>query len=239
MVRVPRCWVSHSRGASGSSVPARAARFLCASPSSRGDARQIQRDGRLTEVDYLNGEIVRLAESLGTASLARPLLRGLAAAGYKVEVVGDLAAAESALSSGRWDAVLASRAFDGGEASSLTQRMRRAGRVMPVAAVGEQFSTAGPWRHTASASAGTCSFCCAVRWPDGRWQDAKHLGAPHPAEVTYSVCPTCTAEIEEAIAALRANRKPTTEVSGGFGLRGKWYTRHSPCILQPRGAQGP
>jgi hypothetical protein len=98
--------------------------------------------GRLTEVGYLNGEIVQLAESLGTASLARPLLRGLAAAGYKVGVVGDLAAAESALSSGRWDAVLASRAFDGGEASSLTQRMRRAGRVMPVAAVGEQFSTA-------------------------------------------------------------------------------------------------
>jgi DNA-binding response OmpR family regulator len=79
---------------------------------------------------------------ISTSSLAKPLLRGLAAAGHKVEVAADVTAAEAALSAGQWDAVLASRAFDGGEAWSLTQRMRRAGRVTPVAAVGEQFSTA-------------------------------------------------------------------------------------------------
>ncbi len=46
LVRVPRCRVSHSRGASGSSVPARAAPFRCVSPGSWSGARPFQHDGR-------------------------------------------------------------------------------------------------------------------------------------------------------------------------------------------------
>jgi hypothetical protein len=74
-----------------------------------------------------------------------------------------------------------------------------------------------PWRHTPMAEAGKCSFCCAVRWPDGTWQDAVALRAPHPETVAYAICPACAARVDEATSALRAKRKPKTSVTGGFG----------------------
>jgi hypothetical protein len=74
-----------------------------------------------------------------------------------------------------------------------------------------------PWRHTPGASAGKCSFCCSVQTNDKVWRAAEVLGEDHPTEVAYTICPACAGHVDEAISAVRANRKPRAPVTGGFG----------------------
>lgn len=81
-------------------------------------------------------------------------------------------------------------------------------------------SPRGPWRHDDAAEACKCSFCCAVRTGGTAWVAPEALAGPHPAEVALTLCPDCTARVDEAISALHDNREPVPTVTGGFGPDG-------------------
>lgn len=102
----------------------------------------------------------------------------------------------------------------------LTIQPMKDGRVLLVHDLrdAKTFATPhAPWRHTPDAEAGKCSFCCAVRGQDGQWHDVETMTMPHPVEVAYAICPPCHDRVDEAVAALQANRAPRTAVTGGFG----------------------
>lgn len=73
------------------------------------------------------------------------------------------------------------------------------------------------WVHTPEAEDQKCTFCHAVRPAGQEWITADDLGEAHPARVAFTVCASCNGLVEEALAALRARKKPTGALTAGFG----------------------
>lgn len=74
-----------------------------------------------------------------------------------------------------------------------------------------------PWRHDPQAPDFKCTFCHAVRQEDGPWHPPETLAENHPTAVSFTVCEPCEALVDEALQALRANRKPSGQLTKGFG----------------------
>ena len=81
-------------------------------------------------------------------------------------------------------------------------------------------SRLGPTRslwHDPQAPDFKCTFCHAVRQVDGPWHAPETLAEAHPTAVSFTVCEPCEALVDEALQALRANRKPSGQLTKGFG----------------------
>jgi DNA-binding response OmpR family regulator len=63
------------------------------------------------------------------------VVRALSARGHQSVVVSSMGEGETQLSGARWDLVLLSQEFEGGDAVTFLKRARRAGRVLPIAVV--------------------------------------------------------------------------------------------------------
>ncbi|SOB90602.1 hypothetical protein SAMN05877809_101213 [Rhodobacter sp. JA431] len=107
----------------------------------------------------------------------------------------------------------------------LTIQPMRGERVLLVHDLRDARSFEEPlphWHADRAADAQKCSFCGAVHHPlrtdlEGVWAPPEDLGAQHPEAVSYVICPSCSAEIEELIASLRQHRAPRSLSTGGFG----------------------
>jgi len=73
------------------------------------------------------------------------------------------------------------------------------------------------WKYRKDAHHLKCSFCCSVGTGSGEWTLPENLTGPHPEEVAYTMCPSCSGRVDEAISSLVANRSPKNPVTGGFG----------------------
>jgi len=74
----------------------------------------------------------------------------------------------------------------------------------------------GNWHYRHDATSAKCSFCNSVRHDGGQWITPEVL-ENHPVAVRYVVCEACQAHIEEAINAVRENRKPVRVLVHGYG----------------------